>query len=82
MLRILADAMADDSRILIQEDVLDNPPNFMASMLDFMMIAFGGKQRNLETWEGLVGAAGLRISSISRGRGPWKTLAVIECVKK
>ncbi|OIW23060.1 O-methyltransferase [Coniochaeta ligniaria NRRL 30616] len=81
MLRKIADAMAPDSRLLLQEDVMENPPNHMAAMLDFMMLGFGGKQRTLQTWEEVVGNAGLRISSISRGEGPWRSLAVIECVK-
>lgn len=81
MLRIIADAMATDSRLLIQEDVLDNPPSQLASVLDFMMLGFGGKERTLEKWSALVGTAGLRISSVSRGEGPWKTLSVIEVIK-
>lgn len=82
MIRIIADAMADDSKVLIQEDVLDNPPSPMASALDFMMLGFGGKQRTLECWERVLGAAGLQISAVSKGMGPWKTLSVIEAVKK
>ena len=82
MLRKIADAMAPDSRLLLQEDIMENPPNHMAAMLDFMMLGFGGKQRTLQTWEEVIGNAGLRISSISKGKGPWRSLAVIECVKK
>ncbi|KAK7739767.1 hypothetical protein SLS53_005737 [Cytospora paraplurivora] len=59
MLGIIADAMANDSRLLVQEDVLDNPPNKMASFMDFMMIGFGGKQRTLESWSRLFNAVGL-----------------------
>ncbi|KAB5516967.1 O-methyltransferase [Coniochaeta sp. 2T2.1] len=82
ILRKVAEAMAPDSRLLLQEDVMENPPNHMAAMLDFMMIGFGGKQRTMRDWEGLVGEAGLRISGTSKGKGPWRSLAVIECVKK
>ncbi|ROV91086.1 hypothetical protein VPNG_09939 [Cytospora leucostoma] len=81
MLRIIADAMADDSRLLVQGDVLDNTPNKMASFMDFMMIGFGGKQRTLESWSRLFNAVGLHISSVSRGNGLWKTLSVIKVVK-
>ncbi|POS73478.1 O-methyltransferase [Diaporthe helianthi] len=42
MLRIIVDAMAEDSRLLIQEDVLDNPPHQWAAFLDFMMLGLGG----------------------------------------
>jgi hypothetical protein len=81
MLRKIAESMADDSKLLIEEDVLDNPPNHMAAMLDLLMLGFGGKQRNLETWEKVIAAAGLRITGISKGKGPWKSLSVIECAK-
>jgi hypothetical protein len=74
--------LAPDSRLLLQKDVMQNPPNHMAAMLDFMMLGFGGKQRTLRACEEVVGAAGLRIESISRGKGPWRSLAVIECLKR
>lgn len=82
VLRIIVDAMADDSKVLINEDVLDNPPSPMASALDFMMLGYGGKQRTLDCWEKVLGAAGLRISGVSKEKGPWKTLSVIECIKR
>ncbi|KAK1449231.1 O-methyltransferase [Colletotrichum melonis] len=81
MLRIIAEAMAEDSRLLIQEDVMGNPPHYTSTMLDFMMLTFGGKQRSLECWTDILGRAGLAIKSVSTGQGPWRHLAVIECVK-
>lgn len=78
----IAEVMAPDSKLLLQEDVMENPPNHMAAMLDFMMLGFGGKQRTLQTWEEVIGNAGLQISSISKGKGPWRSLSVIECTKK
>lgn len=82
MLRIIVNAMAEDSRLLIQEDVLDNPPHQWAAYLDFMMLGLGGKQRTLQNWEQLLGSVGLRIASVTRGQGPWKSLSVIEAVKQ
>lgn len=82
MLRILARVLAEDSRILIEEDIHDDPPHNMAAMLDFMMLGLGGKERQLSCWEKVIGNAGLKIRSISRGKGPWRTLSVIECVKE
>jgi len=73
--------MAADSKILISEDVMDNPPHFIAAFMDFMMFTIGGKQRTLETWERIIAEAGLKISSISSGKGPWRTMSVIECTK-
>ncbi|KAK1997564.1 O-methyltransferase [Colletotrichum falcatum] len=81
MLRIIAGAMAADSRLLIQEDVAANPPHWTTAMLDFMMLTFGGKHRTLACWTEVLGRAGLEISSVSMGEGPWRHLAVIECVK-
>ncbi|KAF6814099.1 O-methyltransferase [Colletotrichum plurivorum] len=81
MLRVVAGAMAKDSRLLIQEDVMGSPPHYTSTMLDFMMLTFGGKQRTLECWTDVLGRAGLEIRSVSMGRGPWRHLAVIECVK-
>jgi hypothetical protein len=74
--------MAEDSKLLIQEDILGSPPYFMAAMLDFMMLGFGGKERSLECWKDVTSKAGLEISSISRGKGGWSSLSVIECVRK
>lgn len=81
ILQILASAMLEDSRLLIMDDVMEDPPNRLAAMLDFTMLGFGGKERTLEDWTRVLGAAGLRIASISRGEGEWKTLSVIECVR-
>lgn len=80
ILRILAGAMAEDSKILIQEDVADDPPHPAAAWTDFMMMGCGGKQRSLRCWEKVTGNAGLKINGVSTGQGAW--LAVIECVKK
>lgn len=77
----IAEAMADDSKLLIEEDIMDTSPGALATSLDLIMLGFGGKERTLECWNQLLSAAGLKSSSISKGRGLWKTLAVIECVK-
>ncbi len=61
---------------------MNNPPHHMAAMLDFMMLGFGGKQRTIDTWERITSEAGLKITGIYTGKGPWKTLSVIECAKK
>ena len=73
--------MGTDSKVLIQEDIMDSAPSTMETSLDLIMIGFGGKERTLQCWEEVVSAAGLRISSVSKGKGPWKSLAVIECMK-
>ncbi|CAM1510019.1 Fc.00g003540.m01.CDS01 [Cosmosporella sp. VM-42] len=82
ILKHLAASMAEDSRVLIQEDIASNPPHYKTAMVDMMMMNFGGKSRTLECWERVVNEAGLQISSVSAGQGPWKSLVVLECVKK
>jgi len=82
ILRILAGAMADDSKILIQEDIRPVPPDPKTAYLDFLMMTYGGKERTLACWEQVLENAGLVISGVSRGSGPWESLAVIECVSK
>jgi hypothetical protein len=81
ILSIIAVAMTDDSKVLIGEDIMGNPPYYTETMLDLMMMGFGGKERTLECWKDVISKAGLKLSSISRGKGPWKNMAVIECVK-
>ena len=82
ILKHLAESLAEDSRVLIQEDIADNPPHYKTAVVDMIMMNFGGKSRTLECWEWVVGEAGLQISNVSTGQGPWRSLAVIECVKK
>jgi hypothetical protein len=81
MLRILAEAAGPGSRVLINEDILDDPPHQMQAWLDFMMLGFGGKQRSIDMWDKILGDAGLKRTSVSRGQGPWRGLGVLEAVK-
>ena len=72
--------MSGDSKLLIQEDVLDETPDPLASVVDMLMMSFGGKQRTLDCWNQVTSEAGLQISGIFRGTQG--SLAVIECTKK
>ncbi|KAK4455216.1 O-methyltransferase [Podospora aff. communis PSN243] len=82
ILRILVEAMAEDSKILIQEDVQSVPPSAAEAFLDILMMAYGGKQRSLQCWEKVVQGAGLRISGMFKRPGSTEALSVIECVKE
>jgi hypothetical protein len=73
--------MADDSKLLIEEDIMGNPPYWTTAMLDMFMMVFGGKKRTIECWTDVTSKAGLQISHVHQGNGPWKNLSVIECVK-
>ncbi|KKY29375.1 putative o-methyltransferase [Diaporthe ampelina] len=75
----LAGALAHDSKILIVEYVLPNPPPLSLAMSDFNMLAINGKERTAKSWSLLVSNAGLKIAKI-HGLGR-KGFQVIECIK-
>ncbi|TLS24454.1 hypothetical protein PpBr36_08150 [Pyricularia pennisetigena] len=64
ILRVIVDAMADDSRLLILEQVLKTPPKLFGAVMDFSMMVVGGKERNEEQWANLAARSGLRILKI------------------
>lgn len=83
ILRLVVRSMAEDSRLLIQDHVLENPPLPMNALSDYMVLAVGGKERTLDMWHQLVEAVGLRISLVTRAKEPFTHYPcnVIECVK-
>ncbi|KZL81490.1 o-methyltransferase [Colletotrichum incanum] len=83
ILRLVSSAMADDSRVLIHDHILDSPPSVLNAMTDYMVLAVGGKERNSQQWHDLVESVGLRINRIERPRPPYQdySCCVIECVK-
>ena len=62
--------------------LLESSPSALATRLDLIVVGVGGKERALQCWQQILSASGLRISSVLKGKGLWKTLAVIECVKE
>jgi hypothetical protein len=81
ILRTQAEALADDSHLLIQEDVKSMPPDPDNAVLDFLMMTYGGKERTRQCWEDVLTRAGLKLVGISQGSGPWASLSVLDCVK-
>ncbi|KAF7562798.1 hypothetical protein G7046_g1318 [Stylonectria norvegica] len=79
MLQRLADAMAQDSRLVIIEQVVGNPPSQMAAHFDFVMLSIGGKERTAKDFERLTKEAGLRVLKIHERAGV--PVAAVECVK-
>ncbi len=79
MLQQLSGAMASDSKLLIVEQVMSNPPSQFAIATDLVMLTIGGKERTLEGFQALTEAAGLRIENVYRNEGT--DAAVVECVK-
>lgn len=72
-------AMAPDSRLLIVEQVLGNPPSPFAAANDVWMATIGGKERPLESFDAIASRAGLKIAKVHPT--PGSEVAVIECKK-
>ncbi|KAK2020473.1 S-adenosyl-L-methionine-dependent methyltransferase [Colletotrichum zoysiae] len=80
ILKLITEAMSLDSKLLIAEQVISNPPSAHAAALDLLMLNVGGKERTRDAWARVISAAGLAIINIwSSAGGPH---AVIECVKR
>lgn len=71
--------MASDSRLLILEQVLTNPPSAMAAATDILMASIGGKERTVEGFRDIAGKAGLAIREVYLSEGT--DVSVVECVK-
>lgn len=79
MLKQIQEAMAPDSRLLIVEEILSNPPTAFGSAQDLLMSTLGGKERTIEDWRALTGRAGLSLMATHRTEG--SGVAVIECTR-
>lgn len=77
ILRQIANAMAADSRLLIVEILLDDPPAQFQVTFDLMMLGGAGKERTLAGFEAIARRAGLRVTQSSRSGG---LAGVIECM--
>ena len=71
--------MADDSRLLIVEQILGEPPSVEAGMMDVVMATIGGKERTRDMFGTLATAAGLKVNEIYPAEG--SDVGFIECVK-
>lgn len=79
ILRQMSNAMAADSRLLIVEQVLHDPPSAMGVAADIMMAMIGGKERTLDGFKAIASRAGLDIAEVHRS--PGSDWAVVECQK-
>jgi hypothetical protein len=69
ILRNLSAALTEkDSRILVAEQVITNPPPAYAAFKDYAMLAIGGKERTLEGFEEVADKAGLVVSGVYRDK--------------
>ena len=75
----LADAMIPESRVLITEQLMSDPPIDLTAWSDLLMFNIGGKERTVENWRKLTSAAGLQ--AVKFWTTPGSVVGVIECVK-
>ncbi|KXX80342.1 (RS)-norcoclaurine 6-O-methyltransferase [Madurella mycetomatis] len=76
VLQHISSAMAADSKLLIVETLMTNPPSPLQAAMDFMMLTLSGKERTLEGFKAITGRAGLKITKVSEIPG---FNAVVEC---
>ncbi|KFH40298.1 Demethylsterigmatocystin 6-O-methyltransferase-like protein [Hapsidospora chrysogenum ATCC 11550] len=72
-------SMANDSKLLIVEQILDNPPDPFAAATDVFISTIGGKERTMDDFEHVTSRAGLRIVKVHRS--PGSDVGIIECEK-
>lgn len=75
----LAEAMAPDSRVLITEQIMPNPPTALNAWTDLCMMNLGGKERTEKMFAQLTASAGLKMVGVHKSLAT--DVAVIECVK-
>uniref|UniRef100_A0A8H7NEE4 O-methyltransferase domain-containing protein n=1 Tax=Bionectria ochroleuca TaxID=29856 RepID=A0A8H7NEE4_BIOOC len=79
ILQHIQKSMADDSRLIIAEQIINDQPSLVASATDIYMLTLGGKERTLDGFRAITADAGLEIVEI-HGSGD-NDLALIECRK-
>ncbi|WPG97445.1 Hypothetical protein R9X50_00022000 [Acrodontium crateriforme] len=76
----IANAMAPDSTLLIEENIMPEMPvkDEVIALADVVMMVCGGRERSEGDWQRLLKNAGLEIRTIHRPHGGKLTWAVIE----
>ncbi|KXJ87992.1 S-adenosyl-L-methionine-dependent methyltransferase [Microdochium bolleyi] len=79
ILKHIAEAMAPDSKLLIGDTVIQDPPSPAGAMVDFFLSTIGGKERTLDGFRQVVAQAGLRVTGVFPAKQGDFTF--MECVK-
>ena len=58
--------MARDSKLLVGETVLSNPPGRPTAMIDLLLSTIGGKERTIEGFNKVAERAGLKLSGVHK----------------
>ncbi|KAF2140454.1 uncharacterized protein K452DRAFT_359532 [Aplosporella prunicola CBS 121167] len=76
----IRDAMTPESRILITDQVIPDPPAVIATSTDVLMMQIGARERTVDEWHNLAAKAELEVVKI--WQHPSTTVGVIECKKR
>lgn len=79
ILQKIADAAAPDSKVLIVEQVLTNPPSPLSAYTDVCLINIGGKERTFKNFQDLAARSGLKV--VKHWPSSTSVMGVIECKK-
>ena len=79
ILRLTADVMGTDSRVLMVELVLTDPPSIFPAMSNVVMTNISGKERTLDGFRGIIVRAGLTLVKAHEVAGT--DVGIIECAK-
>ena len=71
--------MAADSRVLIAEQILTDPPKPQASAIDLIMLNIGGKERTRTMFDKVITKTGLELIGFQSRSG--SEHGVLECKK-
>jgi len=71
--------MAPDSKLLIGDTVISNPPSRTGSMIDFFLGTIGGKERTIQGFESVIAQAGLKVTAVLPAKE--SDFTIIECEK-
>ncbi|KAK1622379.1 O-methyltransferase [Colletotrichum phormii] len=80
ILACIASSMAQDSRVLIAEQITPNPPSAHTAAIDLLMLSVGGKERSREVWKDVLARAGL--GRVKFWTSPSNPHGIIECFKR
>ncbi|KAI1142949.1 S-adenosyl-L-methionine-dependent methyltransferase [Hypoxylon sp. FL0543] len=82
ILKILADSLPDDeprARVLINDQIMTEPPHRFVAAMDMVMLTFASKERSEEQFKDLANRAGLTVVKVHRPEN--STMGVVECKK-
>ncbi|KAJ3939319.1 uncharacterized protein N0V96_010767 [Colletotrichum fioriniae] len=80
ILACIASSMAQDSRLLIAEQITPNPPSAHTAAIDLLMLSVGGKERPRQVWKDVLAKAGL--GRVEFWTSPGNPHGIIECFKR